>query len=246
MMTVDNVKKAIKMLAANYGENFYKGTNPSDVLETWMMQFANDDPESVMRAVENCINTSGYRPTIYDIRKRMTKSRMQGQMTATEAFQAISRAVDESYDKQSATKVYNELPPILRKLVGYPGMLIHWHHVSEDSFHTVIMSAIRESYRELAQQELEYNALPEYIKKSEGWMVEAPEQVALPEPKKPETMDEILDRMDAEARAYREKYGITLKSDCSDKVNAFKAPLTEEDKKRVELREKQKSEWSLK
>lgn len=237
MMTVDEIKKILKMLTANYGEDFYKGTDVSDVLKLWSVQFANDDPEEVMTAVQNCISTLTYRPKIADIRRRMSKSKIKGQMTPTEAFQLISQAVDDSYDRETSTKSYNKLPPILRKLVGNPSQLVKWSRVSDEAFQTVVMSMIRESYKELAQQEIDFHSLPEPLKKSEAWMNQAPEQVALPEPKPQKNIDEMLDDMDVDAKKYREKYGIVQQNPSSeDKVAAFLQPLTADERKYLEAK----------
>lgn len=246
MMTKENIGMLLDILEANYGQKFYDGVDKDNVLNLWTMNFRNDDPELVLYGVQCCINTMRYKPTIADVREFMAKKRMKGQMTEIEAFQTIKSAVNKSKSKELSYKAFNELPAICRKIVVNPSQLWDWRVVSEESFETVVASMITRTYRSVAEGDAEFYALPEHLQREESWHIEAPEQVALPEAKKPETMTEILDRMDAEARAYREKYGITPKADYSDKVSAFKAPLTEEDKKRVELREKQKAEWSLK
>ena len=238
MMTVDDIKKVLKTLTANYGEEFYKGTNSSDVVKLWAVQFANDDPKEVMQAVQNCIATLSYKPKIADIRRRMAANRMQGQMTVTEAFQEIHKAVKKSGDRESATKAYNELAPILRKVVGDPAFLRGWHQVSEETFQTVIMSAIRESYREIAQQEFDYYALPKPLQAVEKWRVNAPDLAELPEPEKQKTHEERFADMDADAKAYREKYLQSDRTDMTDKINAFIKPMTDDELKLMEAKQK--------
>ena len=237
MMTVDEITPILKMLSANYGENFYKGTSQEDVIILWSTQFVNDDPREVKKGVQNCINTLSYRPTIADIRKRMAKSKMQGQMTATEAFQVIHKAVNSIYDKDTATKAFNDFPPIIRRVVGSPSILVSWSRVSDEAFMTVVMSAIRESYKELAQQELDYNALPSHLKRGADWMVEAPSQQALPEPEKAKSVDEII----AEANARAAEHGMQMTPELQEKhasrVSDFLKPMTVEEIKAVKEKE---------
>ena len=246
MMTVQDIKMMLKILSANYGENFYKGTDETDVVKLWATMFANDDPAIVMKGVQNCINTMGYKPTIYDIRVRMAKSKIKGQMTPMEAFQEIAKAVDKVYDKESATKAYNALPPLVRKTVGSPSILISWSRVSDEAFHTVIMSAIRESYREFAQRELDYNTMPEKLQKDEDWMVDTPTQVALPEPKIEKTHEERMHDMDEDAKRYREEHGMQMTEELHKKhasrIAEFKKPLTAKDLERLEIAEQRKFE----
>ena len=229
------------MLSANYGENFYKGTNAEDVLLLWSVQFADDDPEEVMQAVQNCIATLSWKPNIADIRKRMAGNVMKGQMTPTEAFQQISIAVSKSYDRESAAKQFNALSPILRKTVGTPAQLISWNNVSDEAFQTVIMSAIRESYKEFAQREADYHALPNFAKQDEQWRINAPENVALPEPEIAKSVDEIIAESNQKAAEYGMQMTPELARKHADGVAAFLKPMTDDEIKMVEAREEAKS-----
>lgn len=234
MMTTDDITEVLKMLSANYGKSFYDGTNLKDVIKLWSVQFANDDPKKVMKAVQNCIATLTYKPTIADIRKRMAGDEMKGQLTSVEAFQEIAKAVSRGYDRDSAIVAFNDLSPILRRVVGTPNQLVSWRKVSEESFQTVIMSAIRESYRELAQREADYYALPKPLKIAEGWRVEGPEPEVLPEPEKKKTIDELHSEMDEDAKEYREKHGMQAKDKYNARVDDFKRPMTDEEMKAIE------------
>ena len=247
MMTQDEIKTELKMLTANYGADFYKDVDAADVLLEWSVQFAHDDPAEVKEAVQNCISTLSFRPRIADIRKRMAYNRMEGQMTVTEAFQRIYKAVQKSYDRESSAKAYNELQPILQKVVGDPAILVSWHHVNDEAFQTVIMSAIRESYREIAQQELEYYMLPNPLKTVEQWRLPKQQNVALPEPEKYKSIDEVIEEANKEAA----KHGLIemtpeLLGKHASRVADFMKPLSEDDLKRIDHAEKRKAEWSLK
>jgi len=240
MITVDDTIKILKKLTANYGAEFYKGTDEKDVIAEWASDFSKEEPAEVFEATQNCIDTMSFRPHIADIRHRMALNRLQGQMTATEAFHKITKAVRKSTDRESAVNAYNELEPILQKVVGDQHILRSWHNVSEEAYHTVIMSAIRESYRELAQREVDYYSMQKPLQRFESWRVPEQQTVALPEPEKQLSIDEMFDVMDQAAVEYREKYNMTVREDLSERVNAFKSPMTPEDLKRMEYAQRAK------
>ena len=241
-MTVKDIGVMLELLEANYGQKFYDGVNKENVVRLWAMMFKDDDQNEVLQAVINCVNTMTYKPTIADIRKRMAQAKMGGQLTATEAFQLIHKAVNSIYDKESATKAFNGFPSIVRKVVGSPAILISWSRVSEEAFMTVVMSAIRESYRELAQREFDYYALPKKVQALESWRVDAPSQEALPEPEKQKSIDEIIEEANVRAAEHGMQMTPELKQKHASRVSDFLKPMTEEDLKRIEASESRKFE----
>ena len=238
-MTEQELGKVMKLLEKYY-KNFYAGMNKEEVFAAWYPLFKDDDAKAVERAVVEVVCTLRFPPTVADIKTQMAEDRLEDQMTPLEAFQKISEAVDNADGRMMAGVAFNELPPILRKIVGNPSQLISWRHVSEETFHTVIMSAIRSSYEILAKREVKYYALPEGVRKAAGWRIEGKEMVALPEPKETRTLDDLLDDMDRETAEYREREGMVKNEAYNDRVAEFLKPVTKEDIARVEFREQQK------
>ena len=217
---------------------FYEGQDAKKVFSDWFENFKDNSFDVVHRAVVAHINTSKFAPTVSDIKSLIVESYLQDKPTAMQAFQRISRAVRKSYNREDAIKQYNELPPILQKLVSEPSQLLDWNKVSTESFQTVIMSAIRESYKELTAREAKYYAFPENLQRAEQWRISEPETVALPEPVKEKTVTEMLDEMDRNAAEFRRQHGMTANPKYNDKVDAFKSPVTKEDLKRMEYVER--------
>lgn len=240
MMTIRDIGLMMEVLEANYGQKFYDGVNKDNVIVLWQKMFADDDPKEVMKGVLNCVNTMPYKPTIADIRQRMAQSKMAGQMTELEAFQTISKAVDDATSKDEAVKAFTALPPVLRKLVSSPSWLRKWRTVSEESFNTVVMSQIVRSYRELAKWEADYHALPKQLQELEQWRIESPSLDGLPEPVE-KTVDEIIEESNAKAAEHRVMTP-ELKEKHRERVEDFLTPMSEKEKKRIE--EKQVKDWS--
>lgn len=219
---------------------FYEGQDALKVTEDWyeIGGFESIPFDVADRAVKAFCNTSKFPPSLADIKAQIVESYLQDKPTAMQAFQYISKAVKKSYSKEDAIKQYNQLPPIIRNLVGEPTQLQDWYKVSSESFQTVIMSAIRESYKELATREAKFYAFPDDLQRVEQWRVSVPEVVALPEPVKEKTIDEMFDAMDRHAVEYRENHGITAKPEYANRVSAFLEPLTENEIKMHEAKER--------
>ena len=129
-------------------------------------------------------------------------------MTEMEAWQMICQSIEKSYGRDDANLQFYQLPAILQKLVGNPAELRAWRIIEESQLHTVVMSAVMRSYRELAQREKEYYSLPADVQKAESWRLPKPVMATLPEPKRQETWAEFDARIAESERAYRERYGI--------------------------------------
>lgn len=232
---------------------FYEGQDASKVAEDWYTEggFEHIAFGQVERAVRAYCNTAKFPPTLADIKAQMVESYLQDKPTAMQAFQEISRAVKFSQDKTTSIAAYNSLSPILRKLVNDPSVLRDWNQVSAESFQTVVMSAIRESYKELATREAKYYAFPQELQVSEEWRIGAPEQIALPEPVKQLTYEERQEEMDRQVAEYREKYGISAQSkDTERKVSEFQKPMTKDELLELEAKRKREEllrmEWMKK
>lgn len=236
-MTEQELGKVMRLLEKYY-KNFYQGMNKEEVFAAWYPLFRDDDPRAVERAVVEVVCTLRFPPTVADIKLQLAEDCLEGQPTAIEAFQRIAEAVDNADGRMMAGIAFNELPPLMRKIVGSPSQLISWRHVSEETFQTVVMSAIRSSYETLAKREAKYYALPAGIRKTAGWRIEGAETQALPEPEKIKTFDDLLNDMDRSAEEYRKKYGMEKNDAYDDRVADFLKPITEKERKEIEARQK--------
>lgn len=227
---------------------FYEGQDAQKVAEDWYTVggFENIGFGMVDRAVTAYCNTSKFPPSLADIKAQMVESYLQDKPTAMQAFQVISGAVKKSKDKRSSVEAYNELPPILRKLVGDPANLYDWGQCSTESFQTVIMSAIRESYKELATREAKFYAFPDDLQQAEKWRISNTDVVALPEPPSQKTVAEIVEEVYRKSAEHGMQMTPELSKKHEGKVSAFLSPMTDEDLKRIDRRENWKAEVFIK
>ena len=184
MMTVKDIGLMLDLLEANFGAAMYKDTNRPAVVKLWSAMFADDDPSEVAIAVKDCIATLRFPPKIADIKSRMAQTRMQGQMTEMEAWQIIRAAVEEAYSYERADEIFWTLPKIIQRTVGSGRQIKAWRSVEDAQFETVIASNCMRTYRELAQREAGYHALPADLQQAESWRIEPQIRAALPGPVK--------------------------------------------------------------
>lgn len=242
-MTKADLEK-VMIRISQFWPNFYAKQDSDAILNVWYPLFKNDDPEEVGRAVTICICTLKFPPTVADIKQQMAECRLEDQPTAIEAFHVLSEAVKKSSGKADAAEAFNALPPILRRIAGSSGQLVSWYRLSDESFQTVVMSAIRESYMILAKREAKYYALPAGLQRAENWRIGAPDLEALPEPVKEKTYDEIMSDMAKSAEEYRAKYGIEVNPEYTDRAEKFANP-TENELKMIAAKQKRRSDLQL-
>ena len=224
---------------------FYENQDAKQVNADWFPYFEDNSFETVNRAVDACISTLRFPPTVADIKAQIVESYQQDRPTSIQAFQAIAYAVSKSTDRTAATEQFNALPPILRKLVGDPTILREWKQVGTEAFQTVIMSAIRESYSELVKREAKYYAFPAELQRAETWRIKAPEAAALPEAERPKTIEEMEEHRERKAAEYREQFGIKPNPEYTERAAAFAKPLTENERKMIEAKAKHQDDLRM-
>lgn len=185
-MTMQETGIIMDILVTAY-PRFYSGKDapdPRKVMSLWAEMFRHDPVELVAAAVKALIATDekGFPPHIGAVKASMRKLVQPDEMTEMEAWRLVRRAIRGASmspssrritaagidSKTSAQKNFEELPSTLRRVVGGPEQLAAWEQVSDDQIDTVIQSNFMRSYRARAQQEREFQALPDDIKTMVG------------------------------------------------------------------------------
>ena len=96
-MTREETTKILAILKAAY-PNSYKNMSQKEAMGTvavWHMQFADMPPDIVMMAVQKCISTSTFTPSISEVKKKISSICWEAQELMTEndlPEQAIQKA----------------------------------------------------------------------------------------------------------------------------------------------------------
>lgn len=172
---------------------FYSGQDALDPCKTislWAEMFRDDPVELVAAAVKALIatNEKGFPPHIGTVKASMRKLVQPDEMTEMEAWRLVRQAIRGASmspssrlitaaggvdNRSSAQRHFEALPPILQRVVGCPEQLAAWEQVEDDKIDTVIQSNFMRSYRARAQQEREYQALPQDVRAMIGQMAVA-------------------------------------------------------------------------
>lgn len=144
---------------------FYKQagrTEKETAVNLWAEMFADDDAVLVAGAVKAFIagDKSGFPPTIGQIKGRMRELLEPEQDTATEAWNAVYKAVHSG----CLPRHYDALPEMARQVVGSYAQLKEMGQMSPSDFNTVAQSNFLRSYRAKEKAMREYAAVPDSVK----------------------------------------------------------------------------------
>lgn len=176
-MTLAETSKILAVLKVAYPNSFnhQSKTEAAIMIELWSDMFKDDQYQDVDKAVRAYIATdeSGFAPSVGQIRARMVRMSPEGNtMSAQEAASLLTKAVSKSgwHEKEA----FEELPPIIQKVVRNPQMLHEWSQMDSQTFHSVVLSNFQRSYQAEINQQKELQKLPQSLR---------PEDPALDKPK---------------------------------------------------------------
>lgn len=134
-----------------------------NTISLWEDMFKNDNPEIVVLAVKNLINTFKFPPAIADVKEEIYKLQNTSNENAMEIYALIKKAIGRSiyYSKEE----FDKLPELAKRFVVNPDRLRDWA-MQENLNHDVLMSQFLKQYEVLKKQEKEEKMmLPEVKEK---------------------------------------------------------------------------------
>jgi hypothetical protein len=165
-MNREETIKIFSVMKANY-PNFYKSISRIDAeaqVNLWNEMFLDTEYALVGAAVKSYIatDTSGYPPNVGKINEFIRKLTQPEEMTEQEAVSLILKATRNGI--YGAEEEFNKLPPVLQRLAGSPEQIKAWAIMDADELQTVVASNLMRSYRVVAKNEREMEALPSSVK----------------------------------------------------------------------------------
>jgi hypothetical protein len=159
-MTKQEALTVLAILKTAY-PSFYKDYSKEELnaaVELWASMFVNESGKVVLEAVKSLICTLRFPPTIADVKEKIELLTQPEQMTEMEAWNLVKKAMNTS----DFVKSFQELPPIIRRIVGSASQLKEWAYTEGDI--NVISSNFMRSYRARAAHEHELARLPQSAK----------------------------------------------------------------------------------
>ena len=240
-MTRDEAIEICAMLESNYQP--YKDINTA--VDLWASAFMDVPVEIVRSAILSYMksDTSDFRPNVGKITKEIDEILNGRPMTEMEAWTLVRNAVSESKSLDSSPyREWKKLPEHIQQIVTVE-QIIRWQMMDVAEMDTVIQSNFIKSYQKIAQHEYKQRVLPQDMKDAFALLQSKnQEKKPLLDSGKKESVSEMLDRLDVDAKEYREKHGMMTNPDYEDRVSAFRKSLTKEELKQYENKEKQKIE----
>lgn len=165
-MTSSETKGILAVLRAAY-PNFYarmERTELMAIVNLWQRQFAEDDANAVMAAVEGLIatRTSTMPPVIGEVKEKLAELTQPKGLTESEAWALVAKAVRNGIYGYKTE--FEKLPPEVQAAVGRPEQLRDWAMCETDQLQTVIASNFMRSYKIHAKRKHEFALLPEGVK----------------------------------------------------------------------------------
>jgi hypothetical protein len=134
-----------------------------DAFDVWYMLLAEYDYKDVSQAVKSYMSTEKFPPVPADIIDKMHKvHEMPSEMSELEAWNKVYKAIcNSSYHAQEE---FDNLPPLIQRIVGSPNQLSEWGRCDIEEVNTVIQSNFMRSYKAKSSQQKTFNRLPSDVK----------------------------------------------------------------------------------
>lgn len=161
-MTRQEALAVMAMLKTAY-PSFYKDYSKEELnaaVNLWATMFSEEPIQVVTEAIKALMCTLKYPPTIADVKEKIAMITQPLMMTEMEAWQRVKVAI--SY--YNASENFEELPPILQKVVGSPNTLREWALMDGEVVNSVIQSNFMRSYKAKVAQQKEYAMIPSSTK----------------------------------------------------------------------------------
>lgn len=155
-MTINEMGQIMEIITVAY-PRFYAGADKDKSLKLWAALFADDNPHEVAVAVKSYIvsDSSGFPPTIGQIKSRMVDTVLMSLPSSFEAWQHIRGAID-----RESGQGYDKLTELEKLVVGSPYQLRAWSYLEPSELETVVASNVQKAYREAVEKHRKTLMLP--------------------------------------------------------------------------------------
>lgn len=166
-MTAADTSRIMNVLNAAFPGFYAKTTGDAErkqILALWAEMFRDDDVALVAAAVKALIatETSGFPPTIGQVKNQMRKLAAPQELTPEEAWGLVAAALKNSAYESAAE--FKRLPEQIQRFVGSPSQLRDWALMDSDTVHSVVASNFQRGFRVRQKADRDYAALPEGVK----------------------------------------------------------------------------------
>lgn len=158
-MTREEFSTLVKGMKAVYSDPTF--IPDKDAFEVWYSLLSDLEYKPMQIAIQKYMLTCKKPPTIADIREQNAKPMLKDELTDSEAWNMVYKALCNS--NYRAEEEFNKLPEIVQRSVGSPGQLRAWAQDS-DFNEGVISSNFKKTFRAMQVRAKEEYQMPQAIK----------------------------------------------------------------------------------
>jgi hypothetical protein len=159
-MTREETRAILSVLKAAY-PHFYKDQTKDEltkVLDLWSTMFEAEPAKLVTESVKALLTTCKFPPTIADVKEKLLMLTRPPDLTEQESWNLVYNAIKSA--NYHAQENFDNLPPILQRLVGSPNQLREWAQMEPKPLEVASSNFMR-SYTARVKQEKEFQVLPQ-------------------------------------------------------------------------------------
>lgn len=138
-------------------------SNPTKTVDVWLEEFEEFPYEVVLAGVKTfaSTDTKGYPPTVGQVREKIFFLSTMNMQNVNEAWDMVQRAIADS--TYHAEERFENLPPMVQKVVGSPTTLRNWGQTDMQTIGTVIYSQFVKTYESILAREKEKAKIPRKV-----------------------------------------------------------------------------------
>lgn len=160
-MTREETQKLL--LAIN---SLYPNFKPEDAtlaVDSWHWALEEYPASAVKGALQIYVktNNTGFAPSVSQIIGCMYAPKENDQLSEGEAWCLVKKAIQDG--NYHAEERFNELPEVIQRAVGGPGMIRQWAMTDSDEVNTVVMSNFQRSYKAILSKQTFSDKVPDNV-----------------------------------------------------------------------------------
>lgn len=138
-------------------------SNPQKTVDVWLEEFEDMPYEVVLAGLKTfaSTDTKGFAPTVGQVREKIFFLSTMNMQNVNEAWDLVQRAIADS--TYHAEERFEQLPPLVKKVIGSPTTLRNWGQTDMQTVGTVIYSQFVKTYESIVSREKEKAKIPRKV-----------------------------------------------------------------------------------
>ena len=162
-MTREETQKLLLAITSLYPN--FKPEDATVTIDSWHWALEEYPVSAVKAALQIYVktNNTGFAPSVSQIIGCIYAPKEHAQLSEGQAWALVKKAIQDG--NYHAEERYNELPEVIQRAVGGPGMIRQWASTDSDEVNTVVMSNFQRSYKAILSKQTFADKVPDDVAK---------------------------------------------------------------------------------